>query len=213
MASRLTGGAGLDKAGASAPASLLDLASLATQRLKQLVNELGMRRAVPYGVSFTRCVNIVSAVEMAMALIRRGMRYVLVVTADCMAPGLTRIVEPGIGVVSDVASSFVVSAEPTDGAAFAIRSVFRSVDWALADIAAQDNVPEFLRRTTAGMKAVAQGIYEKEASGPADYAQLITNTVNRSVLRIFSNATGIPAGRSSRTTSVRSGIATSPISS
>lgn len=164
--------------------------------LRRVVEALGMRNALPYGANFVRCVNSISALEIAQGLIARGAcEHVLVLAGDSMGSTFTRIVDPGVSVVSDVASSFLVSHRPLGPAGYEIEDVQRSVDWELATIDARENFPEFLRRTAAGIRAATAKIYQRGGAGAERYSQLITNTVNRSVVRIFSQASGIPVAK------------------
>jgi len=152
---------------------------------------LGMPDALPYGISFSRCVNTIHAIELCRGLIIGGRhRNILVLAADSMQGAFPRIVDPGVSVVSDVASAMLVSAEPRSDVAYRIDAILDHVDWSLANLSAQTNFPDYLKKTVGGMEVLARKLLQDRRSTVTDYAQLITNTVNRSVLRIFSQATG-----------------------
>jgi len=159
--------------------------------LGHVVVALDMEHALPYGVSFARCVNTVHAIELCRGLIAAGRhRNILVLAADAMQGDFPRIVDPGVSVVSDVASCVLVSAEPRSGVAYRVDAIRDHVDWSLANLSAQANFPDFLKKTVGGMATLARKLLQAGQGSVTDHAQLITNTVNRSVLRIFSQATG-----------------------
>src|SRR5690606_18483351 len=54
----------------------------ASRLMQRIVQEAGLTRAMPCGIGFTQCVNIVSAIEVARGLVCAGHRHVLVLTAD-----------------------------------------------------------------------------------------------------------------------------------
>jgi 3-oxoacyl-[acyl-carrier-protein] synthase III len=163
--------------------------------LGHVVAAHGLQAAMPYGVSFSRCVNTVHAVELSRGLIADGRhRNILILAADSMQGEFARIVDPGISVVSDVASCMLASGRPCSEVAYRVTASAGHVDWTLAKLSAQTDFPDFLKRTVGGMAAVTRQLLQAERAQVGDYAQLITNTVNRSVLRIFSQATGFQAG-------------------
>jgi 3-oxoacyl-[acyl-carrier-protein] synthase-3 len=76
---------------------------------------LGLHAAIPVGLYFTGCGNYASGMAMAQSLIRSGQaRNVLLLTADC-SPEERRVVPPSIAIMSDGASSCVLSAARQPG--------------------------------------------------------------------------------------------------
>jgi 3-oxoacyl-[acyl-carrier-protein] synthase III len=170
--------------------------SAAMALLDQVVSRLEMPNVVPYGISFSRCVNTVHAADYAASLVASGRHAnVLVLAADSMQEGFSRIVDPGISVVSDVASCMLVSGSARSEVSYLIAASAAHVDWTLSRISSQENFPEFFRRTVDGMACVSKKLLDLTGCLASDHAQLITNTVNRSVVRIFSQATGVSVGR------------------
>lgn len=164
---------------------------LPTSLIEHVVDTLGMPKAIPYGVSFSRCVNSINAIEFARGLIASGAaNNVLVLVADSMQKGFSRIVDPGISVVSDVAACLLVTSDVKSIPSFKIGVIKNHVDWELSKITPQDDFPDYLRRTVKGMEVVKDNVLSETSTANDDYIQLITNTVNDSVVRIFSQATG-----------------------
>ncbi|MBA2676728.1 hypothetical protein [Ramlibacter sp.] len=163
----------------------------------RIAQEAGLTRAVPHGVSFTQCVNTVSAFELARGLVLAGARHVLVLAADKIE-GQSRMVEPGISVISDTAGCVLVSGERGNGAAgtaLRIDNVAHFVDWSLQDVKTEDDFGEYVKRTVGGMSAAIGALQRADGLPAASYAQLLTNTINHSVVRIFSRASGLPTDR------------------
>ncbi|MES2938877.1 MAG: hypothetical protein V4864_14415 [Pseudomonadota bacterium] len=169
--------------------------TMAPSRLMgRIAQQAGLTRAVPHGVSFTQCVNTVSAFELARGLVLAGARHVLVLAADRIE-GQSRMVEPGISVISDTAGCLLVSAERGVGPALRIDNVAHFVDWSLQDVKTEDDFGEYVKRTVGGMSQAIGALKQADGLAAADYAQLLTNTINHSVVRIFSRASGLPPDR------------------
>jgi 3-oxoacyl-[acyl-carrier-protein] synthase III len=77
---------------------------------------LGLHAAMPVGLYFTGCGNVASGMAMAQSLIRSGQaRNVLLLTSDCSADENKRVVPPSIAIMSDGASSCLLTADRPAG--------------------------------------------------------------------------------------------------
>ena len=165
-----------------------------SHKMKTIIGNLGLEHAIPYGVSFSQCVNFIAAVEMACGLLSTKLyRNVLIVVADALTNKISRIVEPGISVISDVAASCVISKTVNKG--LRIESVSQVVDWGLLDVSSSTQFSEYFKRTADGIANIADKMYTELKRTPEEFTQLITNSVNISVLRILSQKTGFPVNK------------------
>jgi 3-oxoacyl-[acyl-carrier-protein] synthase-3 len=168
------------------PWSLLDVGT----GVRQLLKRLGLHRAMPIGVSLAQCANLSTAISVAAGLVASGRhRNILVFVADRIPPGVSRIVNPGITVLSDAAASCLVSAD-RDG--WEMIGFAEHLDGAEADLDPTENFFAYLRSTATGIREVCANLYEQLNTPPKSFHRLLINNVNHSVVRLVAEQSGFP---------------------
>lgn len=161
--------------------------------LGELIIDLGLTRAFPLWVSLGECTNMSSALAVASDMVRAGrIRNAIVILADCVGPGYSRIVAPNITVLSDAAVSCLVSDSPSE---YEIIGVHQYADWKMLKTDPYAQFTEFFRGTAAGVKTVAEQLMQTLGKKPEDFAALLINNAGLTVARIFSEQTGIPVNK------------------
>lgn len=137
----------------------------------------GLIEAIPTGIYMHGSGNLGCALIHAQTLVRAGKaRRVLVVTFDICDSTESRIVPPGISILSDAGAACLISvadaAPPSTGAAFRVRRTFQLARPELADDAL---APDQFRYTFGVVQALKQvgHFFAESSDGPPDL--LITN--------------------------------------
>jgi 3-oxoacyl-[acyl-carrier-protein] synthase-3 len=159
------------------------------QDVYKIIWELGLTNAYPFGVMFSGCGNLVSAVAVASNMIRaQGLRDVLVVVSDRQAEGTTRVMFPAVGVVSDAAASCLVTSRPAAG--FAIDDVVLHGNLGLWEADIEGDFGRFLVEMARGLKDMGHKMVAASGRRPADYKYFLPNNYSRSTLRVFCHQLG-----------------------
>ncbi|WP_162793462.1 3-oxoacyl-[acyl-carrier-protein] synthase III C-terminal domain-containing protein [Rhodococcus sp. AQ5-07] len=163
----------------------------------------GLERTPLIGVGLAGCANFAVAMRTAVACLRDGdATTALVATADVCQPG-QRLLDSGIGVLSDGAATCVVTTRrPEHGLQFlgitmaveaglhALRSASEPMAIGMAMAMA----------TSRGVQRAVTALYEKTGLSPGDFSYLVTNNYVESSLKVFANAAGLPFDRTYRGT-------------
>jgi 3-oxoacyl-[acyl-carrier-protein] synthase-3 len=159
------------------------------QDIYKAIWEVGLTRAYPFGVMFSGCGNLVSAIAIASNMIRaQGLENVLVVVSDRQAEGTTRVMFPAVGVVSDAAASCVVTSRPVAG--FAIDDVVLHSNLGLWEADIEGDFGRFLVEMARGLKDLGHKMVAASGRRPADYKYFLPNNYSRSTLRVFCHQLG-----------------------
>jgi 3-oxoacyl-[acyl-carrier-protein] synthase III len=159
------------------------------QDIYRAIWEAGLTSAYPFGVMFSGCGNLVSAVAIASNMVQaQGLRDVLVVVSDRQAEGTTRVMFPAVGVVSDAAASCLVTARPVEG--FTIDDVVLHSNLGLWEADIEGDFGRFLVEMARGLKDMGNKMVAASGRGPAEYRYFLPNNYSRSTLRVFCHQLG-----------------------
>lgn len=160
-------------------------------RMRGLLQELAMPRAIPFGVGLSQCANLTASISLASSLVASSQyRNVLIFVADRIPEHMSRVVAPGVTVISDAAASCLVS--DRDHGGYEILAVAEHLDWPMLDIRPDQDFAKYLQGTAEGIKTVSDEIYQALGTDANGFSQLLINNVNHSVAGLFSRQTGFP---------------------
>lgn len=121
------------------------------QRVATFMTDLGLTKAYPIGVTLSYCGNVHAALRMASLLIRSGdAERILLVCADRVSAGETRIVPPAISVSSDGAASCLVTGQESAG--FAVLGTAQVCNPGLAPEEAEGRFMHYMQGVGRGLK-------------------------------------------------------------
>lgn len=157
----------------------------------QILGELGLRRAVPYGSWLSASGNFGPALTIANALIDAGQhRNVIVVTADKIHERLPRLMHNGAAVVSDLAASCLVSAAPSR---FRIENITTVSAPRLAtfDIEDRKDLGKIVLETMRALGDLKRRFSAETGRSPADYQTVVAGHFHTLSLQVITDALGI----------------------
>lgn len=159
------------------------------QDIYKAIWEVGLTRAYPYGVMFSGCGNLVTAIDTAANLVcAQGLENVLVVVSDRQAPDTTRIMFPAVGVVSDAAAACVVTSRPVAG--FAVDDLVLHSNLGLWEADIEGDFGRFLVEMARGLKDLGHKMVAASGRAPSAYKYFLPNNYSRSTLRVFCHQLG-----------------------
>ena len=159
------------------------------QDVYKAIWEVGLTNAYPFGVMFSGCGNLVSAVAIASNMVQaQGLTDVLVVVSDRQAEGTTRVMFPAVGVVSDAAASCLVTSRPVAG--FHIDDVVLHSNLGLWEADIEGDFGRFLVEMARGLKEMGHKMVAASGRKPAEYKYFLPNNYSRSTLRVFCHQLG-----------------------
>jgi 3-oxoacyl-[acyl-carrier-protein] synthase-3 len=161
--------------------------------LKRMLKNLGLRHAFPYGVSFSSCGNLHSALSMAAGLLLTcGLRNVLVVTSDKNSEfePESRIYSTNVSILSDAAASVLVSTEFEGRIRWLATQQY--TDMRLIDYSAPEQIGNYLQCVRSGIQVSVAKALAQAGIDAGMISQLITNNYNYSVSMLFATAVGVP---------------------
>lgn len=159
------------------------------QDIYKAIWEVGLTNAYPFGVMFSGCGNLVSAVAIASNMVRsQGLEDVLVVVSDRQAEGTTRVMFPAVGVVSDAAASCLVTSRPVSG--FTIDDVVLHSNLGLWEADIEGDFGRFLVEMARGLKEMGGKMVAASGRKPTEYKYFLPNNYSRSTLRVFCHQLG-----------------------
>ena len=156
-----------------------------------MLDELGINRAFPLLVSMGGCANLHNAMIVASQQLKSPeITTALIVTTDCVKPGMSRVVPPELGVFSDGGASLIISKKLS--LAFNYLLTHQFTDISLCNVAWQEANPDKY------MSGVVKGCYltfkktlltakiEKQ-----DVDLVVINNYNESVVKAVSHICGL----------------------
>jgi len=156
--------------------------------------EAGLTNAYPFGVMFSGCGNLVSAVSVAANMVQaQGLRDVLVGGSYRQAAGTTRVNYPAVGVVSDAAASCLVTSRPVPG--FSLDDVVLHSNLGLWEADIEGDFGRFLIEMARGLKDMGHKMVAASGRRPADYKYFLCNNYSRSTVRVFCHQLGYNQGQ------------------
>jgi len=159
------------------------------QDVYKAIWEVGLTNAYPFGVMFSGCGNLVSAVAVAANMVQaQGLTDVLVVVSDRQAADTTRVMFPAVGVVSDAAASCLVTSRPVAG--FAIDDVVLHSNLGLWEADIEGDFGRFLVEMARGLKEMGHKMVAASGRKPSEYKYFLPNNYSRSTLRVFCHQLG-----------------------
>jgi 3-oxoacyl-[acyl-carrier-protein] synthase-3 len=151
-------------------------------RLRHFFHALGLSRAFPLCLFGSECSNVMTAIHTARALLReRGLRRVLVVSADCAMPG-RRVMGGLASVFSDGAVSFLLGTEP---GTLRLDDVALHASPGMWDVEPETNLVAFLRGNVSGAMHAVAACRAATGAEPDDFSLVLTGNYNESVLKTF----------------------------
>lgn len=162
--------------------------------IQRLIADLELERAFPIGITLSECANTIAALTVASKLIEGGSaRTVLLITADGVVDGGSRIVPPEVSIASDAAASVLVTGE--EGGRFRLLATEEhAVAWK-SDRRPQEDFTEYLKVSSKGIEEVCRRVLRRSGTTPDAIRWLITNNYNRSVASLYSNQSGVDMDR------------------
>jgi 3-oxoacyl-[acyl-carrier-protein] synthase III len=164
--------------------------------VKRVLHDLGLIHAYPYGVSFSACGNLHSALQVATGLLRTGeCRNVLLVTTDRTGELFpeSRIYSTNVSICSDGAASCLLSTEVRGACRW--RATYQYADSRLIDYAGPERLTDYLRAVSTGLRTSVAGALARVELRAEQVSQLIMNNYNLSVSHMFAASAGVPLSR------------------
>lgn len=156
-----------------------------------LILELGLTRAHPLWVSLAQCTNLTAALRVAGDMVRcNEAQNVIVILADCVGEGYSRLVAPNITIMSDAAVTCLVTSDPKSE--YEILGVQQYADWEMSRTDPYKSFTKYFKGTANGVKNVSNAIYQQLGLKASDFKALMMNNASLSVTRVFSEQTGVP---------------------
>lgn len=153
---------------------------------------LGLGQTDVIGVTLGECGNLGPALRTCRALVGEAGRPVLLVCADAVRAGASRVVAPNVAVLSDGAASCLV--RPGAGAV-AVEAVAQTSNHRLRELDPQTAGMRTLRITAKGVALAAQRALDAAGRTPAEVTALLLPNYNRSAQALFAQQCGIELSR------------------
>lgn len=161
-----------------------------------LMNELGLINAYPIGVFLPGCTNVVSAMHIAVNMIRaEGCENIIVVTTDRVVPDndSKRVMWPDVTILSDAAASFMVTRKSRSD--FDIVAISHKSSPFMWDLDYQNNFAAFLISTVKGAQKTVKDVMESACLPPSSVRTLLTNNYNIPVMKMLARKCGFDEGK------------------
>ncbi len=157
--------------------------------IQGLITKLRLENAYPIGVTLSECANLIIAIAMAANTLRQGRyRNALVVTADKVRDGETRIVPPEVSVASDAAASVLLTCE--EKGQYELVATEQYMIPLAYEQSAHENFAQYLQTSAKGIREISQRTLNAVRKAPEDFSWLITNNYNLSVANLFATQSG-----------------------
>jgi 3-oxoacyl-[acyl-carrier-protein] synthase-3 len=158
----------------------------------RVMAELGLQGAYPLFTGFGGCANLASALAAATGAITTGMaERVLVVTTDRIPDSQSRVLEPGIALLSDGAACCLVTREPRAG--YVLKALSSHADNSLWNNQITGDFARYLVSLGKALKQAGSRYFKSTGSSPKDHAWLVLNNYTLSTLRLFAAQLGMPS--------------------
>lgn len=151
--------------------------------LALITHELGMSKALPFGMFLNQCSNYTQALLFAKQLAYcEGMKNMLILNADILDDSrFPRVMDARTSVYGDVVLTFMVSTNSIGG--YRIADLSHRYVAEMATLDAGRDIVRFITAYSDGFKSVCRDVYERTGTAPSEYKRLITANYNHSVLR------------------------------
>ena len=162
-------------------------------RFVQALGQLELRRAVPYGSWMSASGNFGPALALAHSTVASGLhRNVLLVAADRIHNRLARLMHNGAAIVSDIATSCLISASE---AAYRIDSLHTISAPRLATFNIEDrkDLGKIVVETMKALLELKQRFETATGRSPADYDLVLAGHFHRLSLQAITDTLGIKA--------------------
>jgi 3-oxoacyl-[acyl-carrier-protein] synthase III len=179
-----------------ATSSLADQGAL-REGIANLVLELGLHHAYPIGVFLSGCANFHSGLRVARSLVRSGeAQHVLLVTADKVPDGGTRIVPPNVSVASDGAASCLIStSSDLELELIALRQAASPDLVRQCNFDASANFTAYLQGFAGGLKRTHDDTLRSARLDASQIHSFILNNYNLSIVRLLHRQLAAPLDR------------------
>lgn len=162
--------------------------------LPRVARDLGLREAVPLGVSQGFCTNFTLAFEVAAAFIDSGRaRNVLLITADRYESDVARVLRSNAGLGSDGAASCLLTREAVAG--FGLLSVAHAYGPEAIELRESERLVDYVRVYAAGYQLACRRALDAAATSPDMCAALLVPNFSDSVVRNLRELAGFAAAR------------------
>ncbi|VBA62413.1 3-oxoacyl-[acyl-carrier-protein] synthase III C-terminal domain-containing protein [Mycobacterium attenuatum] len=159
-------------------------------RVMSMLDNTGLTRATPIGISLSDCGNFGSAMRAAHSLIMgSGARNVLVVTSDVCRDPRSRILTDTLSILSDGAASCLLSAEHPSRLELLATAGRTNQKVRTADLS---DMSLLIRR---GLVKVVSDLLRRSDAELADVGKLMANNVNAEAVRFMTVALGLGPDR------------------
>ncbi len=157
-----------------------------------LMHELGLNNAFPIGVFLPGCANAINALHVAVNLIKAdGYRNVLVVTTDKVKPESPdyRLMKPDISVLSDAASSFIVSSD-VDKINYNVEGIYHHSFPHMWNLDYENDFVANLIATFKGSQIAIDSILSKCKTEVGDIKKIFMNNYNVPTVKMIGKQNG-----------------------
>lgn len=163
--------------------------------LSRACQALGLDAAFQIGISLTGCGNFSSGLKTGASLIASGgFRRVLLLCADRAAQGpASRLMEPGVGIVSDGAAGCLLSEDAT--LPYRLLHVELLAKNAMGTLDPARDFMKYNMESFEGRRDVFSRTYAKLGAAPADVALLVTNNYGSNTMKGFASESGVGMDR------------------
>jgi 3-oxoacyl-[acyl-carrier-protein] synthase III len=171
-----------------------DGAELGGKDVQWLIAKLGLENVYPVGVTLSECANFIVALAMAIdALRQRRYQHALIIAADKIRDGRSRIVPPNVAVASDAAASVLLSSEAAGP--WEVLATEQSMIPLAYQQSAYEDFGRYLKTSVKGLTEISARTLAAAAKKPEDFSWLIANNYNLSVSRLLASLSGFPPER------------------
>lgn len=154
--------------------------------------ELGLERALPYGMFLNQCTNYTQAIQFASHLIRNeGMKNVLVLGSDVLDESRAdRVMDNRVSVYSDIALAFMVRAGT--GAGYRVDGLEHRYLPRISSYTKPASLVQFITAYSEGIRGVCGSLCARLGAGPGSFKRLVTANYNHSVLKNLAQLADMP---------------------
>lgn len=170
--------------------STLDDHDFLKNEFGRIMSDLGLSNIYPVGTFLSRCNNFISAVRLAVNMILgQGMDNILVVLADRHSKSNeSRIVSPGNYLISDCASSFLISTDKASD--YKILGMAHYTDQDTGNLRSDTHFVDYLQRISLGIKTVADLLIKELDLPRENFKAFITGNYNSAIMKNYARLAG-----------------------
>lgn len=163
----------------------------------KVLNQNGLGSAVPIGLFLGGSGNFGLALTTASNMVEtRQFNSILVACIDRCPKDESRLVPPGVSVLSDSAACCLITVAPQpEKIAYAIEHLSHVGKPKLVDINAQENFIGYLAEVADSIATVFKKTFEATAIDSSQVKMLFTNNYGLNTMRVFAHKSGVPINR------------------